>query len=585
AAAGVAMLIAAQLYWSTAEYSTYSMRGGSELEERTALAQDYAFAWSQGVGELITLAVPNAYGGSSSEAYWGPKAFTSGPHYAGALTILFLLVGFSLSRHKLKWVFAGPGILTLLFALGEHFMLLNDPAFRFIPLFDKFRVPEMWLMVTVFCFAVVAVMGLSSLITALQARQPDWKKHLGAALAITLLLAAIPYQFLSFEKPGERQQLAQQIAQQNQVPPDDPRVSQTVNRFVVNELIPQRQEMARSDALRFLIFIGGGVVLLIVLVLGKLSASAALAGFSLLLVLDLAQVNQRYMNEGALVDGSVEREMVIERQQRELDQYIVENGAHDEGWHYRTLPLLDNPFNNAVPSYFYPSAGGYSGAKLGYYQDLIDTAIFSGEFGINTGVLAMLNVRYLTTGQPVQIPGFETALQTDQGSVIELQNVLPKAWFADQVEVLESERDVLHRISDGFDPGATAFITDMAIESPQPDTAATVRVSHYGPNRIELQMERSTPGFLVLGEIWYPPGWQATLNNEPISIVRTNYVLRGFEIPAGSHTLLLQMEPVWYQTGNWLSAIGTLLLFGPGLFGMFLWYRTREKRVKEEDDE
>jgi len=251
AAAVIAILISVQLYWSTAEYSSYSMRGGSEVAQTDGLSQDYAFAWSQGVGELLTLVIPNSYGGASGDAYWGPKSFTSGPHYMGALVFLFFLIGLFKSRHRLKWIFFGSGFATMLFSLGENFMALNSLMFNYFPLFDKFRAPEMWLMVTVFCFGVVAVMGFDWIVDQIKEKKKskEWKKPLMIAGGIGLIFIFIGFQMLSFEKPGERQQMAQQIAQQNEVPVDDPRVAQTVDQYINSELIPERREMARADSL------------------------------------------------------------------------------------------------------------------------------------------------------------------------------------------------------------------------------------------------------------------------------------------------------------------------------------------------
>ncbi len=577
-AAIVASLITVQLYWSTAEYSTYSMRGGSEIENTEGLSQDYAFAWSQGVGELLTLAIPGSYGGASGDAYWGPKSFTSGPHYMGALVVLFFIIGAIKSRHKLKWVFLGPGIATMLFSLGENFMLLNNAMFSYFPLFDKFRAPEMWLMPTVFCFAVVAVMGLDWMVDQLnqhrKKRTDDWKRAVYIAAALGAIFIFIGYTVLSFEKEGEREQIAQQIAQQNQVPVDDPRVAQSVNNYINNDLIPSRQEMARRDTLRFGFFFVAGLGLMWAAGNYKISSSVALGLMCVLLAFDMIQVDQRYHSEDSLVDGSLEREQVIERQERELDRLISENVQHNEGWSYRTLPIIDNPFNNAIPAYFYPSIGGYSGAKLGYYQELIDEAIFSGPAGINTGVLNMLNVKYITAQGQVQIPGFETVHSDQQGSVIENQNVLPKAWFVDEVEILESQPDILQLISQDFDAESVAYIAETISGEVMPDPSSSVSVVEYNANRITMEITRSEPGFLVLGEIWYPPGWSATLNGEEIDIIRTNYVLRGFEIPAGDHQLELILDPVWYSIGNWLAWIATVLLFSAGFFGAMIYFRS-----------
>jgi hypothetical protein len=568
-AAVISVLVVIQLYWSTFEYSSFSMRGGSELAGTSGLARDYAFAWSQGWGELLTLLIPGAYGGS--ELYWGPKSFTSGPHYFGALAFLFFVIGVIKSKHSLLWVFLGPGIATLFFSLGENFGALNNLMFAIFPLFDKFRVPEMWLMISIFCFSVPSVFGFDWLLGRLKMKTAsDWKKPVYVAAGLSVIFIFIGFTALSFEKPGEREAIASQIASQNQVSRNDPRVAQTVNRYIDSELIPGREEMARKDTLRFGLMMVAGTAIIFGMALGKMPISLGAILICIIMAYDLISVDKQYMNEGSLVDGSLSREDYIERNERELDRYLQENVTSNEGWNYRVLPMLDNPFNNAIPAYFYPSAGGYSGAKLGYYQDVIDEAFFSGSMGINPGILSMLNIRYLSIQSQVDLPGFQTVYTGEDGVVMENLNVLPKAWFVDSVEQLESERDVLQSISRDFDPVETAFVAVPEEINAGSDTTSDVRITTYNPNQITLNISRNEPGFLVLGEIWYPPGWTATLNGEPVQIHRTNYILRGFEIPEGEHELDLKLEPVWYSTGRILSFSGSILLLVIGFFGLFL---------------
>lgn len=582
-AAVIALLITFQLYWSTFEYSSFSMRGGSELTGAGGLERDYAFAWSQGWAELLTLLIPGLFGGS--ELYWGPKTFTSGPHYAGALTFLFFVIGVLKSKHRLKWVFLGPGIATLFFSLGEHFGALNNLMFEFFPLFDKFRVPEMWLMVTLFCFAVPAVLGLDWVTEQIKEGE-KWKtilKPAGVAALIALLIVIGGNQLLPFEKQGERAQIAEQLAAQNEVPVNDPRVSQAVSRILESQLIPEREDLARSDTIRFVILFGIGMAILFVMVQRKIPVSYGMAAISVILLADFVQVDKRYLSERSLVDQSLSREEVIEQNERPVDRFIQERITHEQGWSYRVLPLLDSPFNNAIPSYFYPTLGGYSGAKLGYYQDLIDSAIFSGQRGINTAILNMLNVRFVTLGGEAMIPGMETVYSGNDGVVLENLNVLNKAFFVDSVSVLESQPQVLQRISTDFNAAEVAYIAEPLSFEIGPDSTSSVEITRYDANRISLNIRRGAPGFLVLGEIWYPPGWSALLNGAEIGLIRTNYVLRGFQIPEGEHTLELIYEPVWYKTGNRLALLGTLLLFGSGLMGLFLsWKRKGENGAPQE---
>lgn len=571
----LALAITLQLYWSTAEYSPYSMRGGSEVENTEGLSQDYAFAWSQGAGELLTLVIPGSFGGASSDAYWGPKSFTRGPHYMGALTFLFFIIGLIKSRHRLKWVFFGPGIATLLFSLGENFYLLNNAMFNYFPLFNKFRAPEMWLMVSVFCFAVVAVMGLEWSFHQLREKSSEWKKTVAVAGGAGVIFLFVGFQMLSFEKPGERTQLAQQIAQQNQVSPDDPRVTQTVQRYINNELVPTRKELAQGDTLRFGFMFAAGIGILWLTGIRKISPSPALGLICLIISFDMIQTDKRYLSENSLTDASMSREQHIERQESELDNFIRANNVDGGLWEYRTLPLLSNPFNNAIPSYFYPSAGGYSGAKLGYYQDLIDEALFTGPAGLNLEVFNMLNIKYITAQGSLNLPGFETVYETGEGAVLENRNVLPKAWFVDSVESFDDQPSILQALKEDFDARSAAYIRGQLTEPVQTDSLASVRVTEYNANQISLDISRSEPGFLVLSEIWYPPGWNITLNGSEIEMIRTNYVLRGFEIPAGDHELVMTLEPTWYKIGNLMSAASTILLYGTGLFGLFLLARKR----------
>ena len=187
----------------------------------------------------------------------------------------------------------------------------------------------------------------------------------------------------------------------------------------------------------------------------------------------------------------------------------------------------------------------------------------------------MLNVKYLTFQQPFTPPGFEVAYQTDQGVVMENTNVLPKAFFVDSLVVMENQEDVLAQISNDFNPAEVAFLTEESELNIEQDTTATAMVTDYSPNHISVEINRSSPGFLVLSEIWYPPGWTATLDGEEMEVIRTNYVLRGFEIPAGSHTLEMTLDPEWYTIGNWIARFGNFLLFAAGGFGLFLFFRQK----------
>ena len=587
-----------QPYWSIYEYSGYSIRGGSEMQaddsRGSGLDVDYAFAWSQGRGELLTLIIPDSYGGSSADGtYWGPKTFTSGPHYLGAIVFLMFLIGLIRYPGHLKYAFLGSGILALLFSLGQNLYGFNYLFFQYMPFFNKFRTPEMWLIVTVFSFSVIAVMGMTWTYTAWKERSLTLSQlylPAGIALGIALLFTVLYGSILSLEKPGEHQQIAQQVASQQNMDPNDPQVQQFATRYIEEEIKPERADKAASDSRRLLIYLLLGSGLLAATALHKIPANYTLAGLVLLSAVDLVQVGSRYTDKSGLVSSDSSAYEAVTRQVRSVDRFIEEHKHHDESWPWRTFPLSDSPFNNAVPAAFvYPSIGGYSGAKLSNYQDVIDHAIFEGPAGINTEVLNMLNTRFLIYPNPIQLPGWDVVYQGEEGVVMENENALPKAWFVDSLVVAPGPREAMAELN-RFEAASTAIL--MGRNDPQqnglhqitPDADRRAAITEYGPREIQIDVSADAPSFLVLSEIYYPAGWQATLNGEPVDIHRTNYILRGFEIPVGEHQLVLSFDPQSHILGSRLSWIFNIVILLIGTFALFRYYQGRRETQSDSED-
>jgi hypothetical protein len=551
-------------YYALAEYSPYSIRGGSALATGggSGLDQEYAFVWSQGWGELMTLLVPNLYGGG--QLYWGPKPGTSGPHYFGALTALLLALSLVGKKDRLDKVFFGAALVGVAFSLGNHFSLLNDAMFAWFPGFNKFRTPEMWLMMSVVAFSVPAVRALDRAFTV---------KHLsiaaGSLFAVGFVLLVGFGSMTGFEKEGERMQYMEQVAQSNNVPIDDPRVAQTVNGFLVKTRA-EREEAATSDVLRFLVILGLGSALLWMAARKSLKTEHAMMGLVVIAAFDMVSVGKRYIPEYAFQDKIGDVGAVIEAGRRPVDTWLEQNVKTQEGWEYRVLPLADNAFNNAVPAYFYPSLGGYTGAKLSVFQDVVDKAMFTGPTGVNLGVLSMLNVKYVTLGYPGQIPGFKQVAGFEPDSyVFENESVLPKAWFVDSVMTVSTPQAAIDALNTVLGDGRGLAVVESDSQIVASSATGTVSVLEYGAHKIRLSTESAEAGFLVLSEIHYPAGWTATLDGADIPIHKTNYLLRGLEIPAGSHTVELTFAPSWLP-GAKTAALGAhvlilILVLGAGV--------------------
>lgn len=589
AAAGLfAFICNVQPYLSIYEYTPYSIRGGSQLEETSGLDIDYAMAWSQGWFELSTLVVPEIIGGSSNEGtYWGDKTFTSGPHYLGAIAFLLALIGLIRSKDPTRWVFLTTGLLTMMFALGSNFSMFNDLFFHYMPFFNKFRAPEMWLMVTTFSFSVLAVYGAGWLYDSYKAKREAIKPLfvptlIASGVVILYLLAS--HSILSYEKPGERSMMADQVARQNNVSPDNPQVRQVVSNYLNEQIFPEREKKAVNDSLRTLIFVVVGSGVIFAVALAKIPFSAGMIVLIILAAIDLIGVGHRYIQYGTKIPNSQTQTMALEAMERPVDRYVAERIDSGQGYPYRVFPLTDNPFNNAVPSFFYPTIGGYSGAKLSVYQDLIENAIYA-EQGLNLPVLNMLNTKYIVSQQPFNIPGFEVIFEDESGVVMENRNVLPKAFFADSLVVVSGASDALDRISRNFDPASTAVLESDPGITVNRDTAATATVTEYDRREIVLETQRSVPGFLVLSEIYYPAGWKAYVNDREVEIHKTNYVLRGVAVPEGSATVRFEFNPRTHEISSIISWIFNILLAMTGVVAVAMEVRRRGNRGDHEESD
>lgn len=587
-AAGLLALAAnIQPYWSIYEYSPYSIRGGSAVEAtQSGLDLDYAMAWSHGWFEMTTLAVPGIQGGSSGDnLYWGPKTMTSGPHYLGAIAILLILIALFNVKSGLKWVFLSGAILSMLFALGENFLAFNKLFFDFMPLFDKFRAPEKWLMVTTFSFNVLAAMGANWLFTSEKENAPsslrkiDWPA--GIAIGLGVLLLVLAASSLSYDKPGESRQLAQQVAQQNQVSADDPRVMEVVNNFLA-EIREERSSLAQSDILRYLFFVGIGIILIGAFILAKIPAFAAAIIIILLLSVDLISVGNRYIPDSSKIDSSINQTDFMERQRSGYHNFIQQEMSGFD-YPYRVFPIDQNPFNNAIPSYFYPSVGGYTGAKMSRYQAAIDNAFFGGPGGLNFGLLDMLNVRYMTVAQDYGLPGYDVVYQQGDGIVLENGNVLPKVFFPDRVSSTTNPAEALEFISAGrFDPASESVLEKTELLEHGRDLSAGAKVITYNAREISFEVTKSEAGYVAISEMYYPKGWTATVNGEETDIFAMNFLLRGIHLPAGEHEITLEFAPASHTIGSALSWFFNLIILGLIGFG---FYQSRTQLKPESDTE
>jgi Bacterial membrane protein YfhO len=579
---GVAALIAAGVsfgrLYTTLEYSKYSIRGKSELKEANSgdkasagLDRDYAFQWSYGVGETMTLLIPNFYGGASQGAldedsqtaqefaklgvppvqmqellkalplYWGDQMFTSGPVYVGAIVCFLFVLGLLVVESRLRYWLLAATIFSMVLSWGKNFEAFNYFMFDYFPGYNKFRAVSMALVIAQIAMPLLGIYALWRLLQQTDKKAAEKKVLYAAGITGGLcLLVALFAGMASFVAPADAQ------LEQMQWP--------------VQALRADRESMMRGDAIRSLVFILLAAGVLYFYLKQKVSATAATLALGLLILVDLWSVDKRYLSN----DDFQKRLVETHFQPSPADQLILQ----DKDLSYRVINLA-NPFNEARTSYFHKSVGGYHGAKLRRYQDVIDKHIAQN----NLEVLNMLNTRYFITTdaqQPVQ----------------RNQQALGNAWFVQKLIPVNTPDEELAALTT-LHP-ATEAVVDVS-KFPVKDqvfgtTGGTIRLTSYAPNHLKYDANAAAGGFAVFSEIYYKDGWNAYLDGKLVDHIRVNYILRGMPLPAGQHTIEFKFEPKEYQIGNTVTLISSILMLAIVVGGVFYAFRTaapREVVVKE----
>lgn len=566
--------------YSNWELSKTSTRGATELTISTpdgekvssGLDKDYAFAWSYGKGELMTLLVPNAYGGSSAgllgadselykelrnkgaqvgkelraPTYWGEKAFTSGPVYFGALVCFLFVLGMFVIRNPMKWWLFACAIFFILLALGRNFDSFNSVLFHYLPMYNKFRTVEMALVIPGLIFPLIAVWGLKEVFSE-HVDNVGLKKGLIYALVLTgglcLVLWVMPSLFLDFHSSYDAQYQL----------PD----------WYYSALLLDRASLASADALRSFIFILLGASLLFWFYTSKNRlkiSSIIVIGLALLMLVDLWGVDRRYLNDSNFITKNQSKEV---HKMTAADTEIMK----DKDASYRVLNL-NNPFNETNTSYYHKSIGGYHAAKLRRYQELIDFRLVR-EISLLIGSLQkaqsvddlyrifaqcpslnMLNTRYIIYN-PEQPP---------------LKNpfAFGNAWFVDSVQFVDNADEEITAL-DTLNPLKEAVVDkrfQQELEGfvPQVDSTATIVLAEYRPNRLVYKSEAEKEQLAVFSEIYYQPGWIATIDGKEVPHFRVDWTLRGLLVPAGEHEIVFEFKPEGYITASYVASYSSLFI-------------------------
>ena len=588
----LAIAVNAGSLWTTYEYGHESIRGKSNLasdgmKSNSGLDKSYAYQWSQGVGEIITFLIPNAYGGASSSqadensevvkvltqagvdteqavgftrqlpSYWGPKPFTSGPWYFGSIICLLFVFGLFTVRDRLKTWIVGALLLSIFLSFGKNFPLISDLFFDYFPLYNKFRAVESTLVIASLLIPILAVLTVKEVSSSTEDPKILTKQllySLGITGGILVVILALPTLFLTF-RASNHQEFIQQLTQ---VTNGDKNLANSI----ADALVQDRIHMAQMDAVRSLFFVLFGAGLIWVLIKRKITAQLSFILLGVFILVDMWGVDRRYLNNENFVDQYV---MDQRFRMREVDRAILQ----DTSLNYRVLDLTIPTFSSASTSYFHKTVGGYHAAKLKRYQEVLDKQF---DNAINEDVLDMLNAKYIIYADEQQ--------RTEQ--VRSRETACGNAWIVPNIHFVANADEEMRSLN-SFDPKKVVFVDQKfkpLVHEKEIifDPNATIKLTNYCPDHLIYQYSGGRNDQLVVfSEIWYDKGWDLYVDGKKSPHFRANYILRAAELPGGNHKIEFKFKPTSYYTGEKISLIASILLIM-----MLILAINRERKKKTE---
>ncbi len=530
---------------------------------------------------------------------------------AGLLLVAYLVAGLFLMRDGMVYALFSALLVTLLLSWGRNLMPLTDFFLEYVPGYNKFRAVTIILVVVELAAPVLAILFLDRLLKTRNSAEGTWDKvtekrsliAMGVLLVLLLAMALLPDGLFDFVNDQERSALMRQA--------EDPKMEAQVIAFV-DALKEVRIGIFTADVWRSFAFVLAASALVFLFgrkIIGKV---VLIGGLGLLILLDQWTVDKRYMHNGKergryvhWVDNAVHQQpytpdaadkaileaewspaagsdhqaamtRLKERKQnagginklvKPEEELLERFSSLRRNSDYRVL-TLGNPFNDTRVSYFHRSLGGYHGAKLKRYQEVIEfhlgpaiqrvTSMLQSGTSLpemdsllaQEGVLNMLNTRYL--------------IYNPERPPIRNSNAYGAAWFVDEVRWVKNADEEILALSE-IDPATTALVderyrTVLGSTTVVPDPSASVELTQYETNELTYLVRSNNGGLVIFSEIWYGPDWHATVDGQPVDHVRANYILRGLPVPAGEHTVVFKVSSEPFNTSRPVAMASSALV-------------------------
>jgi len=563
----LALLMNSPSLLATKEYSEFSTRSksditinadGSAKESLSGLDKEYITEYSYGVLESLNLIFPRFMGGGSSEriredsklmnfirsldanqaqqvyqyskVYWGNQPIVAAPAYIGiSLFFIFLLSILLVNDLNRKWILIAISI-SLFLSWGKNFSFLTDLMIDYFPLYDKFRAVSSIQIIIEFCIPLFAVMGLSKFFSN-NTKEIQKLNSLKYASVFLVSLILVFYFFgtsiLDFKSDFE---IFSQYPE------------------ILNLLIEERQYVFKSDVLRSLIIVVCCSITFYLFVKKIIKKDLTFLIITLIVIFDLWIVDKNYVNSDQFVKKSL---VEIPFQKTIADKAILKDDSD-----FRVFEPMGG-FSNARTSYFHKSIAGYHAAKPKRIQNLYDFYISKNNFD----VLNMLNVKYIIQNS-----------EDNPLGVTRNPNNLGNAWFVENIiNVKNSDEELLGLKNIDLSNTCLSQNTEIINTSFQLNETNEIKLISRKANQLIYSSKTDSNQFAVFSEAFYNNGWQAYVDNKPVSHFKVNYLLRGMEMPKGTHEIKFEFKPGVINTGFYLSLLSYLIFIS--LFIKFIIIR------------
>ncbi len=570
------------------------MRGQSDLSlngenKSSGLDQNYILDYSYDLGEAMTAFIPRFKGGGMSEPlstssdtykflsesqgegpakkmveggmpmYWGSQPISGAPFYFGAVLCFLFVLGIFLVKGKDKWWLVAVFVFSLLLSLGKNFSILTDLMLDYFPGYNKFRDVKNIIVIQQFAMALLGVLAIKEVYQR-KITNEEFMKGLKYAFGITgglaLLFAIVPGIAGSFSGSTDAQYMQMGWPKE-----------------LINALISDRQTFLREDSFRTFIFVTLAAAGLWAWWNNKIKGQYAIVLWVVLIIGDMWTVNKKYFNNDHFTS---KKEVAVPFQKMTVDKEILK----DKDLYYRVLNL-QNPFADARTSYFHKSLGGYHGAKMKRYNELISYAIQPEMQALIAGFKKPASIDSVMNYLPViNMLNTKYFIYDLNSAPLPNSHALGNAWLVKSVKMV-GKADEEVTLLKNFDPKSTAIVNKSFEKDLAGFTSASgegeIKLKEYQPNYLKYEASVNSGSQLaVFSEIYYPKGWKSFIDGKETAHVQADYVLRAMVIPSGKHEIEFKFEPQSFYLGNKVSMASSILLL-LAIGGYFIYVFKQKK--------